>query len=160
MIYLNFLGLLQNINYFYYNGYKIIPMTTLLNATNSIGTSFITSQSDLLNWNGTTDIIIMNNFTITDSYIPPIISTNITINGNQFTITIDGSTITSWDGFLSTNPELIININVNDLNVVFSQPLLLSGFILSNNQVYGTYNISIHRCSNNMIGYFSQYFLT
>ena len=135
-------------------------MATLENATNSIGTSFITSQADLENWDGTKDIIIMNNFTITGSYTPPVVKNNIIITGNQFTITIDTLTITTWDGCFTTDPTLIITMYINDLNTIFSNPIIINGFILPNTQIYGTYNIIISRCSNNMIGVFSQYFAT
>jgi len=127
---------------------------------NSVGISFVTNQNDIENWDGLSDIVIVNDFTITFPYTSPTTKSNFTVTGNGNTIYIDYPQTETWNGAFQTMNDTFVSISINVLNINFVNLINLNGLILSNYQPYGTYNITFSRCTSVMSGYFSSYFLT
>ena len=137
---------------------------TGINGSNTI--TYVTSQSDLQNWDGISNLYLSNDFTITYPYIQPIIyGTNLYVNGRGYTITIDVASFRSvgiytWGSFFLISPGNNIYMYVTGINLYFTLPMRENGLILLNSQSNNTYIIDIHFTSIVMVGAISSYFVT
>lgn len=109
--------------------------------------SIITSQLELEAWDGTTDVEIGASFTISDTYTQHVLDSDVTINGNGYTITID-STITTFNGLFSILESSTGTFNINNINLYFSGTTEVFGGIIGDYTLTTSpYTLTISYCS-------------
>ena len=115
-------------------------------------TTYVSNQSQLSAWNGTTNLNIEASFTISGSFNPINIISNgtITINGNYNTITIDSS-ITTFNGLFYINNSSTATINIKYLYIAYNGATVVGsgqGSIIGDCSSSGQfYTLNINQCS-------------
>jgi len=111
--------------------------------------STASNQTELLNWDGTSNLTITQNIVITGSFTQSVIYEDCIIDGQEFTITVDG-TIATFHGIFIIDSTATATIEIKDINLSLSTAIGgggggILGTMISN--VEGNNSITISECS-------------